>query len=151
LLFSKSVEYALRAVVWLGQQRQQQDNQPLAVPASQIAAATQIPARFLADILQKLARSGIITAQRGPHGGFTLNRSAEQIRLLDIVTVIDPIQRVGTCPLTGLQRHDKLCRLHQTLDDLLARMEEAFDQTTVADMACLAHHDPPAVDPAATR
>lgn len=163
MLFSKSVEYALRAVAWLAAHDEAMssaggtapatgaDRTP--APATQIAEATQIPSRFLSDILQALARAGVVHSQRGPKGGFNLARPADEIRVLDVVNVIDPIHRVGSCPLTGADRHDTLCALHQMLDDSLARIETVFAQTMVSQLACLdlVHLEPPTQPPASKK
>lgn len=139
MLFSKSVEYALRAVAWLAAHAESSDDprRPIPAPATQIAAATQIPSRFLSDILQSLARGGVVDSQRGPKGGFILSRPADQVYVLDIVRIIDPIHRVGSCPLTGAAHHDQLCPLHQMLDDALAQIETVFAHTRLADLTCL--------------
>jgi Rrf2 family protein len=127
-MLSQTAEYALRAVVCLAQQ----GDKPLTTP--QIAALTRVPAGYLAKVLQALARGGIVSSQRGLHGGFTLAVPAEDLTMLRVLGVVDPIQRITTCPL-GLKTHGKtLCPLHRKLDDAMGLIEEAFESTTVADV-----------------
>jgi Rrf2 family protein len=83
---SARVDYALRAMAELaaaggGVERP--------VTADRLAAAQQIPPKFLESILLQLRRGGIVTAQRGPEGGYRLARPAGETALADIIRVID--------------------------------------------------------------
>ena len=58
-----------------------------------IAERQSIPPRFLEQIFQELKRSQIVGSKRGPHGGYSLTRSAESIRLGDVIRALEgPIQ-----------------------------------------------------------
>ncbi len=125
-MFSQTVEYALRAVTWLGHSR--------GVPQTtrHIAEATRVPAGYLSKVLQALGRAGIVRSQRGLHGGFTLVREPDQIAVLDVINAVDPIRRIRQCPL-GLKTHGaRLCPLHRQLDDAIALIEKAFANSTIA-------------------
>ena len=65
-MFSQTVEYALRAVVYLA------DQAPEARTTDQISEATQVPKPYLSKVLQNLGRSDIVRSQRGIGGGVTL-------------------------------------------------------------------------------
>ncbi|HZZ71354.1 MAG TPA: Rrf2 family transcriptional regulator [Pirellulales bacterium] len=124
-MFSQTVEYALRAAVFLASK--------IGAPQTneQISAATLVPAAYLSKVLQNLSRGGIVQAQRGKHGGFSLARSPRELTILEVVTAVDPIERIRTCPL-GLKAHGvRLCPLHKRLDNALAEVERAFASTTL--------------------
>jgi Rrf2 family nitric oxide-sensitive transcriptional repressor len=127
-MLSQTVEYALRAVVFLaGQPGTPQTN-------GQISKATKVPAAYLSKVLQSLGRAGLVLAQRGAHGGFTLARTADELTILEVVNAVDPLQRIRVCPL-GLKSHGvRLCPLHKRLDDALAQVEKAFADTTLAEV-----------------
>lgn len=128
-MISQTAEYALRIVVWLASQH------PQPRTTREIAEATRIPTGYLAKVLQTLGRQRLVNAQRGLHGGFTLARDPAQITPLEVVNAIDPIRRLTGCPL-GLAEHaDRLCPLHQKIDDALAHVESAFASSTIADLA----------------
>jgi Rrf2 family protein len=127
-MFSQTVEYALRAVVHLAYVA------PAACTTAQIAEATQVQKDYLAKILQRLAREGIVKTQRGVGGGVTLALSPEKLTILDVVNAVEPIVRIKVCPL-GLKTHGlRLCPLHKRLDAALAMVEEAFRSTTLAEV-----------------
>lgn len=127
-MFSQTVEYALRAVVFMAGE----PDRPMTT--QEIAQHTLVPRGYLSKVLQYLSRAGLVTAQRGLHGGYCLTRSPQQITVLDVVNAVDPVQRIHTCPL-GIEMHGKnLCPLHRRLDQALAFIEKAFGESTIADV-----------------
>ncbi len=127
-VFTQTTEYALRSIVWLAQHPGQPQTR------QQIANATQTPPDYLAKVMRGLVRAGLVTAGRGLHGGFLLARPPAAVSLLDVVTVVDPIQRIRTCPLGLAPHRDKLCPVHAKLDEALALIERTFRETTIAEL-----------------
>lgn len=127
-MLSQTVEYALRAVVQLA------SIAPKASTTADLAAVTQVPPAYLAKVLQALGKAGIVTSQRGAHGGVTLSRLPDKLTILDIVDATDPIRRIRTCPLELATHGSKLCPLHRRLDAALALIEHAFRSTTLSDV-----------------
>lgn len=128
-MISQSAEYALRAIVCLA-------NHPgLSLTIRQIADATRAPAGYLAKMLTQLARAGVIAAQRGLNGGYSLRQDPAQITLLDIVRVADPSRRIAACPL-GIPSHchGNLCSLHRRIDNAMAAAEAALATSTIAEI-----------------
>jgi len=87
-MFSKTVEYALRAVVHLAQAL------PDTRKTSEVAQSTKVPPAYLAKVLQSLASKGIVKMTRGIGGGVTLARDIHTTTILDIVNAVEPIQRI---------------------------------------------------------
>jgi Rrf2 family protein len=126
-MFTQTAEYALRAVVYLAAQA------GAARTTQQIAAATRVPAGYLAKVMQGLSRAGLVHAQRGLHGGFVLARPAEGLSVLDVIQAVDPIRRIRTCPL-GIKGHLNLCPLHRRLDQAMGLVEDALRDSTIAEL-----------------
>lgn len=127
-MFSQTVEYALRAVAHLASEA------PNGRTTDQIAAATLVPRAYLSKVLQNLRDSGLVLSQRGAGGGMTLTKETNQITILEVVNAVEPIQRIRTCPL-GLAAHgEHLCPLHKRLDNAMAMVEQAFKNTTLAEV-----------------
>lgn len=103
------------------------------VTVRMMAERGQIPAPYLAKLLQGLSRAGLVLSQRGVGGGYVLTRTPDNITLADIVNAVEPLQRIAKCPL-GISGHVALCPLHRKLDQALASVERAFRETTLADL-----------------
>lgn len=127
-MISQTAEYALRAIVHLAK-----DPDEPHITRS-IAEATQVPSGYLAKVMQTLVKAGFVDSRRGLRGGFTLKRPADEISILDIVNTVDPLQRIRTCPLKLPEHRDSLCPLHHKLDQAMADIEQAFGNTTIADI-----------------
>lgn len=63
------------------------DGQPTQV--KDIAERQAIPPRFLEQIFQDLKRAGIVGSKRGPQGGYLLARAPSDIRLGEVIAVIE--------------------------------------------------------------
>jgi Rrf2 family protein len=82
--FSRSVVYAVQATMHLASA---QSERP--VPCRRLATEGQMPERFLLQILRSLVRHGILHSTRGVDGGYSLDRSPQDISLLDVIEAID--------------------------------------------------------------
>ena len=87
-LLSDASEYALRAVVWLAQH----PREPKKV--RDIAVGTYAAPGYLVKVLQGLAKAGILSAQRGIHGGFTLVRDPAGLSVWEVVNAVDPVEQL---------------------------------------------------------
>jgi Rrf2 family transcriptional regulator, nitric oxide-sensitive transcriptional repressor len=128
-MLSQTADYALRAAVHLGQAY------PRSRTTRQIAKATGVPSGYLAKVLQALSRAGLVTSQRGVHGGFVLQRPPKEMSALEVLEVVDPVRRIRSCPLKLPEHSEQLCRLHRQLDDAIAGIETAFRNSSIADLS----------------
>ena len=127
-MFSQTVEYALRAAIYLAGEA------PSPRTTDQIAAATRVPKAYLSKVLQGLGRAGLVHSQRGLGGGMTLTKTPDVMTILEVVDAVDPLGRIKECPL-GLAAHGtNLCPLHRRVDDALASVEAAFAKSTLAEI-----------------
>lgn len=125
-IFSDACQYGLRATFWLAQRPEQPHK------VREIAAETRASPGYLVKVLQRLAKAGILSTQRGAQGGFTLKRDPSDLTVLEIINAIDSIERIQTCPL-GIDSHgENLCPLHRQLDGAMALIEDALGSITVA-------------------
>jgi Rrf2 family protein len=130
MIYSKSSEYAIRAAVYLAR-----------IPdgdyamAKNIAADEEIPAPFLAKILQELARKGVLLSVKGPSGGFSLKKKASEIRLLDIVAAIDGLDQYDRCAEGHSQCSSKVaCPLHDNWMALRSRIMDYLERNTIGSL-----------------
>lgn len=65
-----------------------------ALGPADLAAYFDVPKAYLAKQLQALSKAGILSAMRGPSGGYRLARPTDKITLRDIVVAVEG---PGTC------------------------------------------------------
>ena len=131
MIYSRSSEYAIRAFVHLAQVP---DGRYAMV--KNIAEAEDIPAHFLAKILQQLARKGLLRSSKGPTGGFALRVDAEDIRLLDIVEALDGLAPYQQCASGLAECNDDMpCSMHDSCVALRSRIMDYLGKNSIADLA----------------
>ena len=81
---SRTVGYAVQATLQLAQSP---SGRP--VPCSRLAAVGKMPERFLLQVLRNLVTHGILRSTRGVDGGYSLDRDAEEISLLEVMEAIE--------------------------------------------------------------
>ncbi|TWU61855.1 MULTISPECIES: RrF2 family transcriptional regulator [Crateriforma] len=123
-MISKTAEYALRAVASMA-------GCGAPVSADNLAKQTKVPRRYLTRVLQDLVAHDLVRSRPGPGGGYELTRPTDQLTILDVINIVDPIERIRRCPL-GLATHHELCPLHAELDKAYAETEAAFSRVTIA-------------------
>lgn len=64
-----------------------------------LAERTGSSRHHIAKILQRLAKDKLLASNRGPTGGFVLNKPAKKISLLDIYESIEGKVEITECPL----------------------------------------------------
>jgi Rrf2 family transcriptional regulator, cysteine metabolism repressor len=82
---SAMAEYACLALITLAQRRL--GEKPVTI--REIADSHRIPESFLNQILLELKGAGIVRSTRGSSGGYRLARPPEQIKLDEVLDVID--------------------------------------------------------------
>ncbi len=64
------------------------------VPIAELARRRNIPVQFLEQLFATLRRGGILRSQRGVGGGYTFARPANEIKVLEVVELLDgPVGR----------------------------------------------------------
>ena len=88
-MMSNKCYYAVRAMLELGKH---EGEGPLTIGA--IAAAQDIPVRFLEAILRQLKQAGLTDSHRGKDGGYMLARPAKEISVGEVIRLFES-QRAG--------------------------------------------------------
>ena len=132
-MISQTAEYALRAAVFLAEH----PGECFTLP--ELANYTKSPQSYLSKVMQELRKAGIVESQRGLNGGFKLKLSPRKISMYDIIQPVDPIKRILKCPLNNKEHCDKLCPLHQKIDDVGLELERTFKDTPL--LSVTIHHD----------
>lgn len=94
-MFSKTCEYAIRAVIFIAQQTK--DGSRIGI--KDIAKGIDSPEYFIAKILQDLSRKGLVQSAKGPTGGFYLDDYNLNRPIADIVKTMDGDRIFNGCAL----------------------------------------------------
>lgn len=109
-MFSKTCEYAIRAILFIAQK----SKQGVKVSIKDVAKEIDSPEFFLGKILQELSRKGIVKSLKGPTGGFYLDDESMQYSLADVVIAIDGDKIFNGCGLGLKQCSEKQpCPIHK--------------------------------------
>jgi Rrf2 family protein len=81
---SRTLSYAVQATLKLAQLAEEGP-----VPCSRLVADSNMPERFLLQILRSLVTHGILRSVRGVDGGYALVHTADKTSLLEIFEAID--------------------------------------------------------------
>ena len=92
-MLSSRAKYALRACVHLARE----DDARTWTLTSEIAAAEDIPRKFLEAILVELRDHGILESRRGRYGGYRLARPAEEIAAGELIRIVDGPLALAPC------------------------------------------------------
>lgn len=132
--------YALQAMTMLARHHQQG-----AIKIRDIAYEEGLPEKFLELILLELKNARMVESVRGAKGGYRLRREPADIRLSEIIRLIDgPLAPFGDAEqLRDLIARDSLHRsLYRVFLDLRNAAAQILENTSLADL--IADQAPPA-------
>lgn len=131
-MLSNSSKYAIRAVLYLAINT----NATKKIGSKEVANAINIPAPFLAKILQLLTKEQVISSTKGPKGGFYLTKKDASNTILDIIACIDGLEIFNTC-FFGLQRcsDENPCAIHHLVAPFKENLLDKIGKKSIADFA----------------
>ena len=133
---SKRGEYALRSLINLG------IAQELGLPLLRIgdlAKKENIPIKFLEAILLDLNRAGYLSSKRGKGGGYFIKKPMNQIKIGDVVRLIDgPLAPISCASVTAYAPcscpDEAHCGLRLLMVDVRNAIANILDNYTLADV-----------------
>jgi len=130
MVFSKTCEYAIRAVIFIAQKSENGAK----IGIRDIAAGIDSPLHFIAKILQELSKRGIIQSSKGPNGGFYIDKITQKKTLADVVRAIDGDNIFIGCGL-GLKNcsETKPCPLHNEFKIIRSKIQTTLSSATIGD------------------
>lgn len=134
---SKKGEYAVRALVEICQQVEHSDHTLLQIAF--IAEKTNIPEKFLEQILLTLKNGGILKSKRGVDGGYAMNKASHAVTLGEVIRLMDgplaPVSCVSksayescTCP------DERTCGLHIAMQQVRDAIANILDNYRLSDL-----------------
>lgn len=132
-MFNKETEYALQSLVYI----QGQNLKKHRPGVEEIATGIDAPKFFIAKILHRLVKTGILYSLKGKGGGFFFDESKSSVNILDIVNLIEGSKIVSGC-IFGLKQcscenpcpmHDRYSPIRDSFEKLLA--SETIDSLAI--------------------
>jgi Rrf2 family protein len=134
MLRKKTAAYALLAIYEIAQQHRGEPN-PSGVRAGDVAQKHKLPKAYVAKILSQLASAGVLHSDRGPRGGFRLNRPMDTISLYDVFGGVGALvtNNIKVVAVKGLPNavQAAMNRAHQEAAEAL---KDLFQKTTISDI-----------------
>lgn len=127
-------KYGLRCLLVLAKEGPQ--NQ---LSISEIAEKEGLSIPYSSKLLAILRKAGLVVAERGRGGGFSITRAASDITLFEVLTALGgPLVEPHHCTkYTGNQQecvHIDHCSVHDILDRLADYVEQFLNDTTLEDI-----------------
>ena len=131
MIYTKTGEYAIRAILFLARQ-----SEDALVMSSEVAKREEIPSHYLAKILQRMAKYGYVDSYKGRGGGFKITKLALDSSILEIVERIEGPVITLKC-VTGLKEcsDEHPCPLHDEWSELSDRIHNLISSKSVRDVA----------------
>ncbi|MHB8885953.1 MAG: RrF2 family transcriptional regulator [Methylovirgula sp.] len=138
-MLTKKGKYGLKAMMHLA-------CHPPGEPSlvSEIAEANNIPKKFLDTILGELRNAGFVNSKKGKGGGYTLARSAQNIRVGHIIRVLDgPLAPIQCASKSSYRRCDDCldenhCGVRLVMLEAREALATVLDNRTLAEMRAAA-------------
>ena len=101
----------------------------------EIASAQDFPRSFVAKIIQKLVRGGLVLSSRGRQRGYTLAAPPERITARDILEVTEGAEFFHHCLFRRRCGNEPACFLHGVGLAIRYDLESRLGSLTLADLA----------------
>ena len=134
-MLSKKTKYAIKALVALGKN---EGKPPMQI--SKIAEEEHIPKKFLEQILLDMRNAGLLYSKKGAGGGYSLNKKAEEIFLVQILRLTDgPVAMLPCASLNFYHKceecDDELtCGIRQAFIEVRDATLKILNETSIADV-----------------
>lgn len=127
-MFSKSCEYAIKAMIFVAQKSKDEAR----VGLKDIAKGTDAPEHFVAKIMQELSRKRLVLSVKGPNGGFYLTEKELETSISDIVRAVDGDKLYLDCVL-GLKACSEKnpCPVHNEFKEIKRNLIQMLERNTI--------------------
>ncbi len=123
---SARADYAVRALIELAAR----SGEP--VTAESISRAQGVPLKFLLGILGELRRAGLVRSQRGPSGGYLLDRAPGEITIADVMRAVDgPLASVQDAKPEDVSYPGPAARLQDVWIAVRASLRRVLEEVTI--------------------
>lgn len=135
MMLTTKVRYAVTAMVDIAVLEKERGAQP--VKLAEIAERQGIALNYLEQIFAKLKTAGLVSATKGPGGGYVIANGANHTRILDIIDAVEEQIEMAACA-----NHEQKacapdrakCLTHDLWHGLTTQIKTYFKAVTLADI-----------------
>lgn len=132
-MFSKACEYGIKASVYIVEQSLKNQK----VSLKDVAKAIDSPEAYTSKILQQLSRNNVIQSEKGPTGGFSIDKT--KIAETNLSTVVSAIDGDSIYKECGLGFHEcdesKPCVIHNKFKSIRNDLKSMLESTSLIDLS----------------
>jgi len=128
-VISRSGLYALQAVMFLARQPRGAFSS-----AARMAEQLAVPPEYLAKVLHRLRRRGVLVSTRGAKGGYSLKSPATGMSVEDVVGLFDEVRPPEVCLNGGACDAESPCVAHTHRLRWNSVRKELLEHTAVTDL-----------------
>ena len=131
-MFNKETEYALRGLVYI-QVQNARDHKP-GIP--EIAKEVETPQFYMAKILQRLVKQGLVQSSKGRGGGFYFDKNKPELTLMEVIQFTEGTGLFTSCAF-GLNMCSDInpCPMHERYAQIRESIQQMVTQESIQSFA----------------
>ena len=131
-MFNKETEYALRGLVYI-QIQNARDHKP-GIP--EIAKEVETPQFYMAKILQRLVKQGLVQSSKGRGGGFYFDKNKPELTLMEVIQFTEGTGLFTSCAF-GLNMCSDInpCPMHERYAQIRESIQQMVTQESIQSFA----------------
>lgn len=104
------------------------------ITLADIAQRQGISLSYLEQLFARLRRESLVSSVRGPGGGYSLGREAEQIFVAQVISAVDESVDATRCGGAHNCQNNQRCLTHDLWNDLSERIYEYLNSISLQDL-----------------
>ncbi len=129
MFITRKTDYAIRSILYLCEKKNK------IADVNEISKQRFIPKIFLAKILQRLNKKGIVRSLKGKGGGFYLLKDPSNLTLMEVIEVMQGPISINICAVDKRKcRLSNTCSVHPIWVNLRKEIEKKFKRITFKEL-----------------
>jgi Rrf2 family protein len=135
-LFTQRTGYGVHALAYIGKKRAGELSTLPEIAEWMKTVWPRVSESYLSNVIQRLARAGLLRSHRGVAGGYSLAKPAEEMTLRDVVEILEGIDP-GRCSLSLDDECPQVgaCSIQRRLQEIGRVYLHSLEQLSVAMLA----------------
>lgn len=129
MFIKRKTDYAIRSILYFCEKKNRMAD------VNEIARKKLIPKIFLAKILQRLSKKGIVKSSKGKGGGFYLLKDPSSLTLMEVIEAMQGPISINLCAIDKRKcKLSNVCTVHPVWVNLRKEIEKKFKRITFKEL-----------------